>query len=102
MTHVPVIVKGPAPLDTEEATVMVAIDVPEPGNITFAGLKETETPEGSIDVSKDTVPEKPFKAARLIAVVPEDPGSTVSEVGLADMLKSTGPLRSHTCSSGPK
>src|SRR6266571_675407 len=59
-------------------------------------------PEGSGDVDREMVPEKPLVAVRLIADVTEDPWGRMNEVGLADMLKSTGPLRSQTCISGPK
>ncbi len=53
-----------------------------------AGFRETVGPEGETVEERLTVPVKPPMLAREMLDVPEDPGGTLIDAGLAEMLKS--------------
>ena len=83
---VPVIVMAYVPAAVPEATVNVAVELPEP--LTDAGLKPTVTPEGAFEYDRATADENPPTAEIEIEDVPLLPAATVSDPGLAAIVKS--------------
>jgi len=69
-------------------TVILIVDVPEPGAGIVVGLKLMVTPEGAPDADNETEELKPPEPAVVIVTLPGLSGSTVSAVGDALMLKS--------------
>ena len=67
---VPVTVIGYVPAATVEATVIVAVDVPEPGAAKDVGFKVIVTPDGCPEAVSATVESKP----------PEIDGETIAQV----------------------
>ena len=84
---VPVTVIGYVPAVVVEATVMVMLDVPEPGAGTDVGLKLTVTPVGWPLADKAIAELKPPEMAVVIVDVPLLPCTTETEVGAAEMVK---------------
>lgn len=68
-----------------EATVMVMVEVPEPGAAIEEGLKLTVTPAGWPLVDKATAESKPPETAVVIVEEPLLPCTTLTEAGEAEM-----------------
>jgi hypothetical protein len=60
-----------------ELTVKVEVPVPPDVTATLVGFREAVVPEGETDVTRLTVPEKPFKLVRVTVDCVEDPEVTV-------------------------
>jgi hypothetical protein len=71
-----------------EATVMVMVELPEPGDGIDAGVKLTVTPAGWPVADKATAELKPPEMATPIVEVPLLPRPTVTEAGDPEMVKS--------------
>jgi hypothetical protein len=76
------------PTAVDGATVMVIVEVPEPGAATGFGLKPTVTPLGWPDATSVIAELKLFNAVVVIVDVPDVCHVTVTAVGEALMLKS--------------
>ena len=70
-----------------EATVMVMVELPEPGTPMDMGLKDTVTPVGWPAADKAIAESKPPEAVVLMVVVPLDPCTTKTAVGDAEIAK---------------
>jgi len=75
------------PVAVVDATVMVIVDVPEPGAAMDVGLKLTVTPVGWPPAVKPIAELKPPDTAVVIVEVPLLPCTTETEVGEAEMVK---------------
>jgi hypothetical protein len=75
-----------APGATVEATVMVMVDVPEPGAAMDVGLNATVTPAGCPLAESATAELKPPEAEVVTVHVPVLPATTETEVGDADIV----------------
>jgi len=66
------------------------VEDPEPpdDNVTLAGLSDAVRPEGVTKEDNETLPEKPFRLARLMIAVPEEPDWNVRLVEPLEILKS--------------
>jgi hypothetical protein len=84
----PVIVSAYVPVAVPDATAKVAVEVPLPGAAMVAGLKLTVTPAGWPLAVSDTELLNPFSAVVVIVDVPLLPAATLSELGVAAMVKS--------------
>ena len=84
---VPVTVMVYVPAATVEATVIVIVDVPEPGAAMDAGLKPTVTPVGSPEAVRAIAELSPPETAVVIVEVPLLPCTKETEVGVAAMVK---------------
>ena len=71
-----------------EATVIVMVEVPEPGAAIDAGLKPTVTPAGWPVADKAMAELNPPETAVVIVEVPLFPKPTVTEAGDPEMVKS--------------
>ena len=71
-----------------EATVKVAVEVPEPGAAIDVGLKLTVTPEGAPLEDKVMAALKPFRMVVVTVEVPVVPCTTLTAVGAAEIVKS--------------
>ena len=69
-----------------EATVSVAVDVPEPGAAMEVGLKLTVTPVGCPVAVKATAESNPPETAVVMVEVPLLPAVTETEVGEAEIV----------------
>ncbi len=67
----------------------VRVEDPDPPDerVTLVGLTDAVRPEGETVDESVTIPEKPFKLARLTVAVPEEPDWNV-RLEVPDMLKS--------------
>lgn len=74
------------PAVVPEATVNVAVELPEP--VIDEGLKPTVTPEGCPEAVKVTAESKPSTTVDVIVEVPVLPAATETEVGEAERVKS--------------
>ena len=83
----PVTVIGYTPVAVVEATVMVIVEVPEPGAAMDVGLKLTVTPLGWPVADKAIAESKPPETPVVIVDVPRLPCTTETEVGEAEMVK---------------
>ena len=72
----------------EELTDSVELPVPPEERETLDGLSERVRPDGELVPDRVTVPAKPFRLDRAIVEVAVVPTVVLSEVGLAEMLKS--------------
>ena len=72
----------------EELTDNVAVPVPPEERETLVGLSDRVRPEGELVPDSATVPAKLLRLDRVIVEVTVDPVLVLSEVGLAEMLKS--------------
>ena len=71
-----------------DATVKVAVEVPEPGASIDDGLKPTVTPDGSVPVVVRAMAESnPPETPVVMVEVPLLPWTTESEAGEAEMVK---------------
>ena len=79
------------PIGVEDGTTIVRVEVLVPPDVTVTvlGLKVGAGPDGETDADKITLPEKPLMLPKLMVAVPDCPSGTVTEDGLALMLKST-------------
>lgn len=75
------------PVAVVEATVKVAVDVPEPGTPMDAGLKPTVTPVGAPLAVSATAESNPPETAVVMVEVPLLPTTTETDVGDAVMVK---------------
>jgi hypothetical protein len=75
------------PVVVVEATIMVMVELPEPGAAMDVGLKLTVTPVGWPDADKATAELKPPEMAVVIVDLPLLPWTTDSEEGEAEMVK---------------
>ena len=71
----------------DEDTVMVMVEVPEPGAAMDVGLKLTVTPAGWPDADMAMAELKPPDTAVVMVDVPLFPCTTETEVGEAEMVK---------------
>jgi hypothetical protein len=76
------------PVATVDATVNVAVEEPEPGAAIDDGLKETVTPEGCPEAERATALLKPPETVVEIVEAPDDPWTTGTETGDAEIAKS--------------
>jgi len=70
-----------------EATVKVAVEVPDPGAAIDVGLKLTVTPAGAPDAVSATAALNPPEIAVVMVDVPLLPAATVTAVGEAERVK---------------
>jgi hypothetical protein len=84
---VPVIVMVYVPAEVVEATLKVAVELPDPGAAIEDGLKLTVTPLGAPDAVSVTTESNPFDTVLVIVDAPLLPAATESEVGEAERLK---------------
>jgi hypothetical protein len=75
------------PVLVVEATVMVIVEVPEPGAAMEVGVKPTVTPVGLPVADKAIAELNPPETAVVIVDVPWLPWTTETEVGEAEMVK---------------
>jgi hypothetical protein len=75
------------PVAVVEATVMVMVELPEPGAAMDAGLKPTVTPVGCPVADNATAELKPPEMATVTVDEPLLPSATDSEAGDAEMVK---------------
>jgi len=70
----------------------VRVDETDPPElrIKLAGLSEAASPEGDTELDTATVPAKPYRLPRLIVEVADEPDENVTEVWLAERVKSGG------------
>ena len=71
-----------------ELTDSVDVPVPPEERETLVGLSERLRPAGEPAEERVTVPAKLLRLVRVIVEVAVDPGATVSEDGVAEILKS--------------
>ena len=83
----PVTVIVYVPVAAVEATVMVMVEVPEPGAAMDVGLKVTVTPDGWPVADKAMAELKPPETAVVMVDVPLLPCATETEVGEAERVK---------------
>ena len=83
----PVTVIGYTPVAVVEATVMVIVEVPEPGAAMDVGLKLTVTPLGWPVADKAIAESNPPETAVVIVDVPLLPCTTETEAGEAETVK---------------
>ena len=76
------------PIVVVEATVMVMVELPEPGDAMDVGLKLTVTPAGCPVADKATAELNPPDTAVVIVEVPLLPKPTVTEASDPEMVKS--------------
>ena len=76
------------PVATVDATVNVAVDVPDPGAVIDVGMKETVTPDGCPDDESETALLKPPETVVEIVEAPDEPWTTGTETGDAEIAKS--------------
>ena len=84
---VPVIVIGYVPVAVLEATLMVIVEVPEPGALVDVGLKLTDTPDGWPVADNPIAELKPPETAIVIVEVPLLPWTTLTDAGDAERVK---------------
>ena len=75
-------------MTVDAATVMVIVELPEPGAAIEAGLKATVTPVGWPEAESATAALKPPETVVEIVTLPAVPWVIVVEVGDAAMVKS--------------
>ena len=75
------------PVAVVEATVMVMVELPEPGAAIDAGTKPTVTPVGWPVADKATAELKPPEMATVTVDVPLLPNATDAEAGEAEIVK---------------
>jgi hypothetical protein len=85
---VPVTVMVEVPVAAEAATVMVIVELPEPGAAIEVGLKATVTPVGWPEAESATAELKPPATVVVMVTLPAVPWVIVAEVGDAAMVKS--------------
>lgn len=70
----------------------MSVEEPEPPALrgTLEGFREAFNPDGLTELESATVPEKPYRLAKLILEVADDPADNVTDVWLDEMLKSGG------------
>jgi hypothetical protein len=73
--------------DPAEANVQESVEVPEPP-VTVAGVSV----QAALSDTRATSPVKPFKGEIVIVEVPAEPTVTVTDAGLAEMVKSGRPV----------
>lgn len=83
----PVMVMEYVPGAVVEATVKVAVEVPEPGAEMDVGLKPTVTPVGMPVAEREMAESKPPETAVVMVDVPLVPTTTETEAGEAAMVK---------------
>lgn len=84
---VPVTVIAYVPVAVVEATVIVNVEVPEPGAAIDVGLKPTVTPVGRPDAVKPMAALKPPETAVVIVELPLLPCTTETDPGEEEMVK---------------
>lgn len=84
---VPVTVRVYEPAAAVEATAMVIVEVPEPGEATDDGLKLTVTPVGCPVAVRAIAELKPPETAVVMVDVPLFPGATETVAGEPDIVK---------------
>ena len=67
----------------DDASVNVAVEVPDPGAAIDDGLKLTDTPDGCPDADNATAELKPLLPVEVMVDVPLLPCTTETDVGLA-------------------
>jgi len=85
---VPVMVTLKDPILVPAPTVILIVDVPEPGAAMLAGAKVTLTPGGKPDADRAIAELKLPVTAVVMVEVPEPPQAAVSELGEAAREKS--------------
>ena len=85
---VAVIVMVLFPVLAPECTVIVRVDVPEPGAARVVRLKLTVTPDGMPDADNAIAELKPPETVVVIVEVPEPPQARASEAGDVPTAKS--------------
>jgi len=75
-----------------DATLKVAVEVPDPGAAMEDGLKLTVTPDGAPDADNATNELNPPETAVVIVEGPLPPAVTESVVGEAEIVKAGVPL----------
>ena len=75
------------PIAVVEATLMVIVELPEPGDAMDAGTKPTVTPVGWPVADKATAELNPPEMATVTVDEPLLPSATDSEAGDAEMVK---------------
>lgn len=70
-----------------EATLKVAVEVPDPGEAIEDGLKLTVTPVGAPDAVRATAELNPLETVLVMVEVPVLPAATESDAGEAERLK---------------
>ena len=75
------------PIAVVEATVMVIVELPEPGDAMDAGTKPTVTPVGCPVADNATAELNPPEMATVTVDVPLLPSATDSEAGDAETVK---------------
>jgi hypothetical protein len=76
------------PVAVVEATAMVMLEVPEPGDAMDAGIKPTVTPVGCPVADKATAELNPPEMPTMMVEEPLLPCTTDAEAGDAEMVKS--------------
>ena len=78
------------PLAVFEATAMVIVELPAPGEPIDGGLKVTVTPDGCPVADKEIPPSKPPETVVVIVLDPTWPRAIASEAGEAEIVKLAG------------
>src|SRR5271166_3728399 len=83
----PLTVMGYVPVGVLDPTVMVMVELPDPGAGTELGLKLTVVPDGAPEADKLMALLKPPLTVVVMMEVPWFPCCTLSEAGEAEMVK---------------
>ena len=72
-----------------EEKVRVEVPVPELASKTVDGFNDTEGPDGDAVALSEILPDSPLTLDRVMVEFVDVPGGAVSELGLAETVKST-------------
>ena len=72
-----------------EEKVRVEVPVPELASTTVDGFNDTEGPDGDAAAVSEILPDRPLTLEKVMVEFADVPGGTVSEPGLAEIVKST-------------
>jgi len=72
-----------------EEKVRVEVPVPELASTTVDGFNDTEGPDGDAVALSEILPDRPLTLDKVMVEFADVPGGAVSELGLAETVKST-------------
>ncbi len=72
-----------------EEKARAEVPVPPPASTTVEGFTDSEGPDGDTVALSETLPDNPLMLDKVIVEFADVPGGAVSELGLAEIEKST-------------
>ena len=72
-----------------EEKMRVEVPEPPPTSTTVDGFNDTDDPDGDTVVLSETLPDSPLMLDKVMVEFADVPGGAVSELGLAETVKST-------------